>query len=286
MPRVNSRNPETDPAAFLGQQLRRVRLAADYPSQESFGAALHMSQDQVSRAENGNQPPMDDVLDRWMELCGVTGAELEWFKGMVKVARAVNASRKGSGVREFARPWFEAEAEAAILHLWGTTLIPGLFQTEKYARPLFEVMGLDEDEVQEQVGLRLGRQAILYGEDRVQVICLLLESVLYLQIGSPEDMVRQLDHLLAMSKLPNVTIQIVRTNRANAGLAGAFEIASAHAKPDTVVIPAIEDQTREDPALTRLAAILFELVRRQALTVGDSRVTMTEARDHWKSQQI
>lgn len=285
MPRVNSRNPETDPAAFLGQQLRRVRLAAGYASQESFGTALHISQDQVSRAENGNQPPMDDVLDLWMELCHITGTEREWFKGMVKVARAFNASRRGSGVPEFARPWFEAEAEAEFIHISATTLVPGLFQTEEYAQAMYDLPGIDKHWAAETIAFRMQRQGILHGEDPVQVSCVLHESVLYLEMGSPATMVRQLDHLLAVSLLPNVTLQIARGRGAYWGLAGPFQIASAHGKADIVVMPAVEDQTSENTALTRKAAILFEKIRGNALNLEDSRADMRKAREHWHSQQ-
>jgi hypothetical protein len=50
-------------------------------------------------------------------------------------------------------------------------------------------------------------------------------------------------------------------------------------------MPAVEDQTRQDPALTRTAAILFEKIRSNALNVEDSRAGLMEAREHWNSQQ-
>jgi transcriptional regulator with XRE-family HTH domain len=282
MPRVSSRNPDKDPSAALGEHLRRVRLAAGYQIQDAFAAAIHISQDQVSRAETGNQPPMEDVFARWMDLCHVTGAELEMFKTMFKLAWA---SHQSKGVAEFARPWYEAEAEAEFIDIWDAGIVPGLFQTQEYAEAMFDLPGIDKDWAAETVAFRMQRQAILHTDDPVHVSCVLHESVLYLEMGSPAAMVRQLDHMLAMSLLPNVTLHIARGKGSYWGLAGPFQIASAHEKPDTVVMPAVEDQTSVDPALIRKAAILFQKIRGNALNLEDSRVAMTEAREHWNTHQ-
>jgi hypothetical protein len=160
-----------------------------------------------------------------------------------------------------------------------------LLQVEEYAQAMYDLPGMDADKAAETVAFRMERQAILSGEDPVQVSIVLHQSVFYLLMGTPAVMVKQLDRLLEASVMPNVTIQIARGKGAYWGLAGAFEIACAHGKPDTVVMQAVEDQTREDHALTRQAAIMFEKIRSNALNVEDSRAVMMEAREHWNSQQ-
>lgn len=60
-------------AALLGKHLRRVRIAAGFKIQDSFAAAAHVSQGQISRAETGNQPQTDELFDAWMKLANTPG---------------------------------------------------------------------------------------------------------------------------------------------------------------------------------------------------------------------
>ncbi len=217
MPRVNSRNPEKDPAALLGEQLRRVRLAAGYKIQDSFAAAMHVSQDTISKAETGAQPPTDEVHALWMEFCGVTGGELEWFKAALTLAR----NSKGLVVEGF-EPWLTIERQASFLRSWNPMVVPGLLQVKEYALPLFRATGKNKETATELLERRLGRQDILTGPDPVTGVFLIEESVLYRLVESAATMMKQLDHMLAVSELPNVTIQIVRGGASLAGMTGAL----------------------------------------------------------------
>jgi transcriptional regulator with XRE-family HTH domain len=280
MPRVSPRNPETDPAALLGKHLRRVRIAAGYKIQDPFAAAAHISQDQISRAETGNQPPTDELFDVWMKLCGVTDPELEWFKDTFKLAR----NSKGLVVEGF-EPWPGIERQASFTRSWCPMLVPGLLQVPEYALPLFYSMGKTKEKAAELLKLRLSRQDILTGPDPVTGVFIIDESVLFRLVGSPTLMVKQLDRMLALSTLPNVTIQVVRGAASLAGMFGAFDIASGDEIPDTMRIDAVQDQTTSDSALVREAIMIFELIRGRALNVEESHTVTMEARQQWKSQQ-
>jgi transcriptional regulator with XRE-family HTH domain len=280
MPRVSPRNPETDPAALLGKHLRRVRIAAGYKIQDPFAAAAHISQDQISRAETGNQPPTDDLFDAWMKLCGVTDPELEWFKDTLKLAR----NSKGLVVEGF-EPWLNIEREASFIRAWNPMLIPGLLQVGEYALPLFRVMGKSREKAAELLDIRLSRQDILTSPDPLTGVFVVDESVLYRLVESPDVMVKQLDRMLALSEQPNVTIQIVRGAASLAGMFGAFELANGDGAPDTMLIWAVQDQTTSDSALVREAIMIFELIRGRALNVQESRAALMEARQQWASQQ-
>jgi hypothetical protein len=105
------------------------------------------------------------------------------------------------------------------------------------------------------------------------------------QVGPPEIMAGQLEHLLEMSKWPNAVIQVVRDTGYFIGMEGPFEIASGEAIPDTLLMLAIEDQTMEEQALTRKAIALFEQIRGYALSVTDSRAVIVEAIERWNAQQ-
>lgn len=280
MPRVSPRNPETDPAALLGKHLRRVRIAAGYKIQEPFAAAAHISQDQISRAETGNQPPTDDLFDAWMKLCHVTDPELEWFKDTLKLAR----NAKGLVVEGF-EIWPGIERQASFTRSWCPMLVPGLLQVADYAMPLFFAVGKTKDKAIELLALRLSRQDVITGPDPATGVFLIDESVLYRLVESPTVMVKQIDQMLALSGLPNVTIQIVREAASLAGMFGQFDIVSGADIADTMLIWAVQDQTTDDSALVREAIMIFELIRGRALNVEESRTVLMEARQQWASQQ-
>lgn len=59
----NERDPETNPAAFLGAEIRRARLAAGFSSQDALAAKLGYDRSVIAKAETGERPPTPDVAD-------------------------------------------------------------------------------------------------------------------------------------------------------------------------------------------------------------------------------
>ncbi len=195
-------------------------------------------------------------------------------------------ARKGSGpIPEFIEFYLQQEDLAEFLRLWSIILIPGLLQVRDYALAMYDLPGIDQEEATATVDFYMNRQSLIQGPNAPQVIVVLDESVLYRLIGTPEIMVRQLDHLLAAMEWPNVTIQVARGPGAYWGLVGSFAIASREGVPDTLKMLTVEDQVQEDHALARKSLIIFEKLRGYALNIGDSRAAMMEAREHWNSQQ-
>jgi ribosomal protein L39E len=139
--------------------------------------------------------------------------------------RLASIARKSNGpIPGWFADWVEIEARATILRWWEPLLIPGLLQTEDYARAVLSTWRWDTaDEVDAKVAIRLVRQSVLATADfRV----LLDEPVLRRRIGAPEVMAMQLEHLLTMGARPNVTIQVIPgAAGAYAGLSGAFAVA-------------------------------------------------------------
>jgi hypothetical protein len=110
--------------------------------------------------------------------------------------------------------------------------------------------------------------------------------VLNREVGSPEAMRLQLEHLQAVSGLPNVIIQVIRGSKYFFGLEGNFEIATGEAIPDTLVMVAsVEDQNSQDKANLREATRLFRDIQSRALNVEDSRTLIREALQRWSQQQ-
>jgi transcriptional regulator with XRE-family HTH domain len=275
-----ARTPETDPAAYLGQHLRRLRLMAGFTIQAALAARLSVSNDYVSKAETGYLPPAEEVFLAWLDVCGASAEARDFLTGLWTVVRALSG-----GIPQFFVKYVTAEEKAAFLRLWGLLLIPGPLQARDYAHAMFLAGGLDEEEATEQVDLRIRRQDILGGPNPAHVTALIYESALSRLVGTPEIMIGQLEHLLELSHRRNVIIQVVPDTGYFKGLEGAFEIASGPTIPDTVIMVTVEDYVSDDPVVSRKVIVLFEEIRSYALNAEKSRAIIQEAIKRWSSQQ-
>lgn len=276
-----TRDPKTDPKAFLGERLARGRVAAGFSSQEALAARLGFDRSVIGKAETGDRPPSPDVLKAWIAACGL---DSELFIGLTELARG-----SAGPVPTWFEDWLEAEAEAQELHVWSPMLIPGLLQTAEYARALFlaEQSDTSEDAIAALVAARLERQAILDRGDPTDVVFVLDEAVTTRLIGSPGTMHDALTHVAEMAQRPSIVLQVVPASRgANAGLGGAFDIARAHSTPDTLRMEGIEDQTTQKRSLVRKAAVAFNRVRADALPRDASLDLILKAAERWKTTQL
>ena len=271
------RDPKTNPKAFLGKRLRLGRIAAGFNSQEALAARLGFDRSVVAKTETGDRPPTPDVLAAWCEACGL---DVDLFADLAELART------GDGpVPTWFEDYLEAEQEAHTLRIWSLVLVPGLLQTASYAHALFVAAGVDSDTADEMASARLERQAILDRPDPPHVVVMLDESVLRRLIGTPQVMADVLAHMAEVSDRPNVSVQILPAETgANAGLSGAFDIASADGTPDVLRMDGVEDVTTENRSLVRKAAIIFDRVRADALPRAASRARVLEAAEQWKTR--
>jgi hypothetical protein len=280
-PRTQSRDPETDLSAFLGQQLKEIRIGAGYKSQDEFASVLSKDRSVVGKSESGEYPPTDAVLTDWLNLCGIEGRLRTVVVGMAKFARM----RDGGPVKVWFVGWVDAEGKAHTLRIWQPIIVPGIVQTPAYARELFVAMGMNDDQVSGYVQSRLSRQVILDRADPPSVVIVLDELALHRLIGTPEIMREQVEHLLELSKRPNIHIHILpaRTG-ANAGLGGPIHLATGIGSPEVLLVGAlIEDQVSADPMLVKRASATFDGVRGDALNRADSRNALMEAHERWNS---
>ena len=257
------RDPETDPRAFLGAELRRARVAAGFSSQDALAGKLGFDRSVVAKAETGDRPPTPDVLSAWCAACRLDD---DLFTRFAKLARAADGP-----IPAWFETWLEAEREAHMLRIWQPLIVPGLLQTAEYARALFVAAGADEDKAEDMVKARLGRQVILDHPEPPDLVTVLDESVLHRLIGSPQVMADQVGYLAE------------RVNGANAGLSGGFALASCDGAPDTLRMEAVEDVTAEGRSLVRRAANIFVRVQADALPRAASRTLIVEAAEQWKT---
>ena len=188
------------------------------------------------------------------------------------------------------RPFHPYEIRARTLKYFQNMLVPGMFQTEDYARAILESHpGVSAPEVEERVAGRMARQSILDRNDPPWMWIVLDEHVLHRNIGAPELMAAQLERLVTLNERPRINIQVIPDRRAYPGLLGAFVIAEMHRNPDgnpdiVYTETALEGQTLEHPDMAESATVLFDALRLEALTGDASLALIEEAVEQWKKR--
>jgi transcriptional regulator with XRE-family HTH domain len=277
-PRTQSRSPQSDPAALLGDELRELRKLAGYRSQDDVAVSVGTDRSVIGKAETGELPPTPDLLTALLDTYEVNGQLRRVYERLNLVARA----RQDPSKLHMA-PWYETEARAHTLRYWAPTIVPGIAQTAAYAADLFRALGVDETKAVELDEIRTSRQAILMRPEPPDTTILLWEPVLHHQIGSCETMREQLTTLVELSG--RVMIQVVPSDiGANAGVGGPIGLAATDDAPELLVSSAlVEDLLTNNPVPVRKASATFNRVRGDALTVQESRARMTKAMERWQS---
>jgi transcriptional regulator with XRE-family HTH domain len=186
------------------------------------------------------------------------------------------------------RPYAEHEEKATELRMFEHSLVPGMFQTEAYARALLAKQpNTSEDKIAELLAARLARQAVLSRDSPPPplVWALIDEGALYREVSGPEVMYDQLMNLVTVAGLPNVTIQVVPFSvGGHRGLAGAFIIADFAAEPSIVFLEdLVGGRVAEDAPTAAEASLHFSTLRSEALPKTASRELIAKvAEERWK----
>ncbi|WP_406078564.1 DUF5753 domain-containing protein [Micromonospora sp. NBC_00858] len=130
------------------------------------------------------------------------------------------------------RPWTDIEREALALRWYESAVLPGLLQTEAYARAVLSSGQWASDDIQGHVETRLRRQAAVFDRPRPPLTVFVVDEAA-LRRGKPDIMTDQIDHLMALAERPAVMIHVVPlTAGFHPGQAGPFVIASTPAGQD------------------------------------------------------
>jgi hypothetical protein len=180
-------------------------------------------------------------------------------------------------------PWFRNyvshEQRARTLRNWFPSLLDGLLQTEDYARQILSAgPGATEDEISAWLAARIKRQAILVRDDPPTAWFLTDEAALRRHVGSPEIMATQMAHLVAVARLPHITIQVVPAI-AHAGLLGGFSLTEQAAYVET----AVAGQVFEDPEIIASLLTRFDTLRSEALRASESLTFIERMCEEWKA---
>jgi hypothetical protein len=166
----------------------------------------------------------------------------------------------------------ELEARANAIRVFGLVLITGLLQSEEYAREILLTIQ-PPDVVDQFIASRMQRQEILAREKPPRLWATLDERALRSMVGSRDVMRRQLEHLLEVSRRPNVMLEVVpQSANAHAGLEGDLFLLSFDNEPDVAYTEAAgRGQVVEDPVGVADFHVRYDLIRGHALPVAESR---------------
>jgi transcriptional regulator with XRE-family HTH domain len=276
---ASDRDPRSDLVAWLGEEVRRARLAAGLKSQDQLARRLGFDRTVITKIETEERPPSAEVAEALATLFpGLGGGR---FAELAEVARRAFGKFPGW----FERDWLPVERDAASLRWWEPMLIPGLLQTPEYARALFEAWqpASSAEDLEALVTGRLDRQRILDRDAPPDLRVVLDELVLHRGIGSAKTMGAQLEHLADLSCRPMITVQVVPAGLgAHGGLLGALIIAGP---AGTVYLEtAVEAQVTGEASVRDRAALIFDRLTRDALPRGASRDLIVKvAHEQWNT---
>lgn len=250
----------------LGRRLRDMRKARDL-TQVQIADILNTDHTNISRIENGKyplSPKMRRAVERVLSLGAIDGYET-WFMS-----------------------YLEIEQQATALVNWEPLVVPGLLQTERYARAMARAgrPGDSDAEVEQLVAGRIARQSIWQREQPPPPMftAIIGEAVLRQMVGSAEVMRAQLEHLIATTRNnPRVTVQVMPFSfQAHPGMLGPFVLASVERPRDVAYLDnAMEGRPTERAKHVARLSLLCDTLMKEALSPGDSAGMIGKAVQEW-----
>jgi hypothetical protein len=232
-----------------------------------FGALVPCDNSTVSRIEAGLIAPdlhLAEVADRTFPFAR------GWF------TRFFNDSQNwiaDAGLAEEFRDFAEDELEATALYSFEHSVLPGLLQTEEYARAvLSRHPGVTDDLVTSRVAARLGRQTVL-ARDAPPLLWVVLDGMgLRRQYGSPKITRDGLLHVVDMAGLPNITVQVIPARgNYHVGVQGSFIIAEkSGALASAFTEDADDGRTSDDPGMVNRLSVRFRHLQTVAMAPDES----------------
>ncbi|MEV8017822.1 helix-turn-helix transcriptional regulator [Streptomyces sp. NPDC086554] len=260
MTEVNSQPPMA--WRYCGNQVKRWREQAGV-TREELCKETGYHYEYVKSMENGRRKPTLRLLQIADEMCDAHGLLLsaqDYLKPEPFPARS--------------QEYMQAEAEAIALHFYAPLLVPGLLQTEEYARALIAAScpPLDDETIDARVSARLMRQEAFARRPTTAFGFVMYEAALRTLVGGRDVMQRQLLHLLEVGALRNASIQVLQVDRCSGpALNGSFALLETIDHEQLAYVEAPETSALySDPAKVSELSQSHGMIRMQALGVEDS----------------
>ena len=267
---------------LLGAQLRRLREANRITLEEA-GKRIRASHSKISRLETGRVGFKDRDITDLLTFYGVTDEEER--EALRALARRANAPGWWHDYSDVLPPWFEAyvglEEVATQIRAYEVQFVPGLLQTEDYARAV-TLLGHDGEpprDIERRVRLRMARQAVLDRDEPPNVWAVIDEAVLRRPAGGQAIMQGQLKHLAELSRRPHVTIQVIPFQAGGHAAAGGPFSILRFAEPDLPDVVYLEQLTSalylDKPETVDSYLRVMERICMEAATPADSTAIIT-----------
>jgi transcriptional regulator with XRE-family HTH domain len=280
----------------LAAELRQMREAKGR-SGESVAHALRWSPSKISRYERAKTGLRPREVARLLDYYGVNGTHREML-----LALAEDASQKGwweeysESLDEDYQQFIGLEHEATSVAVWHVDVVPGLLQTEGYARHIINsydrVEPIAPSQVTRLVRVRMRRQQVL-DRSALKVAVALDESVLLRRIGSDLVMYEQLQRLAKECERPNLTMHVLPLNGPHTVIGESFVLFGFEADGDAVLQDVVStEQMRsgfilEGERETHLHRVAFRTLTEAALSPADSKqLILDTAESHWTGSHL
>lgn len=269
----------------LAAELRRLRDAATLTGEEA-ASRLGWSASKISRIENGQTPPSVADLRRVLDLYEVSGTQ----RGRLELL-GQSAGQRGwwDAYADTLGPEYTAlialEAEAESVRWYSAMLVPGLLQTEQYAREVIRAGLLisPPGEIERRVQVKMNRQRVLTRDTALRLDVVLDEAAILRPVGDAAVMREQLGRLAEIAAQPTVNLQVLPLAAGpHPATTGEFTILGFPdlIAPDVVYLENMtSDLYVEREADVYRYAMAFDRLREVALRPGDSTALITARAD-------
>ncbi|MDX3315843.1 helix-turn-helix transcriptional regulator [Streptomyces sp. ME03-5684b] len=254
--------PGTGVVTAFGRQLKLLRVRAGLERAE-FGKRLGYSADMVASIEQGRRIPQSRFIEKADEVLGAGGV-------LTALKEEVGRAQYPAYFRDAAR----LEARATALNLYAVYAVPGLLQTEDYARAVFQMQRplLPDEVIEQRLEARLARQEVFSRRPAPLMSFVIEEAVLRRPLGGRKVMRGTLEQILLTAQLRHVEVQVMPTDRQdNAALGGPFTLIDTD-KGQRIAYAEVQDDSRlyTEAARVRELEARYGILRSQALTPSES----------------
>jgi transcriptional regulator with XRE-family HTH domain len=251
----------------LAAELRSLRATSGL-TRETVVERTGINAATLYRIEHGRVRPQTRTLRTLLDLYGVDQEQQAELVALLRDARQrgwLHAYQ--SELPEHYTTYIGFEGEAHSVWNYESLFVPGLLQTEDYARAVIRggLPNASRDEVERRVEVRMERQALLHSENPVNLWGIVDEAALRRQVGGQEVMQAQFQHLIEVSELPHVTFQVIPFDAgAHPGMPGSFILLQFGdaAIPDVIYVDTMAGELfLEEVADVRRYKLVFEHLR-------------------------
>ncbi|CAL9593155.1 hypothetical protein SUDANB145_05267 [Streptomyces sp. enrichment culture] len=273
MPAPKDLDPSTSLAALYGKKLRKLRVQAGL-TQRQLGALIPIAHSRIAQYELGNEIPSEKVNAKLDVILRADGDLIDLWDHI-----------RRTPIPDWARKYVEYEAKAVKMLKYVAHTVPGLLQTEEYARALLRISRpRDTDaEIEELVAARLERHSILRRDAPPHLWCILDEAVIRRPVGGCAVMREQLAHVLSQAQTPHVVVQILPFAQGeHPVMGGSLTLLGFGRRPDVAYIESSHSgelvETSDEVAAYALA---YDLLQAKALPPDDSLALIRSAMEEF-----